>query len=141
MQKTNNLPTQAIPIWSGETGNEVDANNVAKNMRRENDVDGKRMFSIDEFLTVRQISTFFSREVARRRQKQIPQDYVDISNMLNAEEETHIGQLHDLVADMLCFKHLIVVDDNIDLCKLPKAGQKKKKKKKKTQSQKTTRSV
>ena len=49
--------------------------------------------------------------------------------MLNAEEETHIEQLHDLVADMLCFKHPIVFDDNIDLRKLGKEGQLKKKKK------------
>ena len=74
-------------------------------MRRENDVEGKRIFVIDEF-------SILSREVARRRQKQIPEDNDDISNMLNGEEETHIGQLHDLVADMLCFRHPIVFDDN-----------------------------
>ena len=45
-----------------ETGNKVDANDVAKNMRREKDLDGKRVFSMDEYLTARQISSFFSLE-------------------------------------------------------------------------------
>ena len=86
-----------------------------------------------------------SPEVAQRRQKLIPEEDDDILNMLNAEEETHIEQLHDLVADMLCFKHPIVFDDNIDLRKLGKEGQlkknKTKQKRKKPQSQKTTRNV
>ena len=60
--------------------------------------------------------------------------------MLNAEEETHIEQLHDLVTDMLCFKHPIVFDDNIqvDVCKLAKEGQLKKQNKNKTKQNKQT---
>ena len=61
-------------------------------MRREKDVDGKRMFSIDEFLTHIK-SAVFSPKVAKRRQKQIPEEDDDMSNMLNADEETYIEQL------------------------------------------------
>ena len=67
----NKQPTYSgIPIWREETSNKVDANNVAKNMRREKDVDGKRMFSIDEFLTACQISSFFFLSLSRSSPKE-----------------------------------------------------------------------
>ena len=53
----------------GETsGNKHRADEVVKEMRRVKDKEGKRVFTVDEFLTEQQISSFFSRE-AKKKQK------------------------------------------------------------------------
>ena len=43
-----------------QTGHKVDANNVSKSMRKARKVDGSFLFDASEYLTAKQIASFFS---------------------------------------------------------------------------------
>lgn len=49
-----------------QTGHKVDPVTASKSMRKAKDVDGARLFSADEFLTSKQVASFFSR-VAKKK--------------------------------------------------------------------------
>lgn len=103
-----------MQFQNGETtGNKLDPQDVSKHMRRAKDEDGNKLFTVDDYLTPRQISGFFSREAARRRTKQTAEN--DEEALGAAEEEANIEILHNLVTGALSFKHPILMDD-FDLC-------------------------
>lgn len=51
-----------------ESGKKVDAEMVATDMRRAKGSNGERLFSVSEFLTTRQVASFFSRMAAKVKQ-------------------------------------------------------------------------
>ena len=53
------------------TGRKVDPEVVAKEMRREKNENGVRLFTISEFLTPLQVSSFFSTLAAKVRQQTV----------------------------------------------------------------------
>ena len=59
-----------------QSGNKSSGEEVAKQMRRARGQDGTRLFAVDEFLTPQQISSYFSRMAAKRK------------NVSEADEET-----------------------------------------------------
>ena len=67
-----------------QTGKKSSGDEVAQQMRRARGQDGTRLFSLDEFLTPQQISSYFSRMAAKKR-KLTEQD-------LEAEEEALLLQ-------------------------------------------------
>ena len=67
-----------------QTGKKSSGDEVAQQMRRARGQDGTRLFSLDEFLTPQQISSYFSRMAAKKR-KLTEQD-------LEAEEEAILLQ-------------------------------------------------
>ena len=50
-----------------QTGHKVDANDVSKSMRKVRKVDGSFLFDASEYLTAKQIASFFSRLARKRR--------------------------------------------------------------------------
>ena len=66
------------------TGRKLDAEVVAKEMRRARGADGDRLFSVTEFLSPLQVASFFSRLAAKLRQQEVQ---VTEQDVLAAEEQ------------------------------------------------------
>ena len=105
------------------TGRKVDAEVVAREMRRARGTDGARLFQASEFLTASQVASFFSRQSAVVRQRD--SDEMDVlasqeeTNFSQAKEAVETVQLqHPLVYDQydLC---AMAIDDRFRLLKLP----------------------
>ena len=98
------------------TGRKLDADVVAKEMRRARGADGDRLFSVTEFLSPQQVSSFFSRLAAKLRQEV----RVTEQDVLAAEEQVNFFAARDSVLTSLHISHPIVVDQ-YDLCALVKS--------------------
>lgn len=105
----------------GELGKKSTGEEVAKLMRTARDKDGKRIFNADEFLTSAQISSYFSRAAAKRK---------NISEMDNDafEHEEMICQVTEEIVEMLDQDgHTVSTTDecymysNMVLCTMSKA--------------------
>lgn len=105
------------------TGRKLDAEVVAREMRRARGTDGVRLFQSSEFLTASQVASFFSRQSAAVRQRDPGELDVQASqeetNFSQAKEAvTNIQLQHPLVYDQydLC---AMALDDTLKLLKLP----------------------
>lgn len=105
-----------------ETGKKLDAKDVAKDMRTVRNADGKKMFTVQEYLTYQQVNSFFSREAARRRAKCTSEatEATD-GDIYAAEEEIHIDSLQTIVTTTLSLQHPLMFGDT-DICHLAKEG-------------------
>lgn len=99
------------------TGRKLDADVVAKEMRRARGADGERMFGVTEFLSQQQVSSFFSRLAAKRRKQQAQ---VTEEDVLAVEEEQNFCAARDSILSSLQISHPIVVDQ-YDICTLVKS--------------------
>ena len=80
-----------------QTGKKSSGEDVARQMRRARGQDGKRLFAVDDFLTAQQITSYFSRMAAKKknvtevdteeREKLIRDVTAEITERLVAEEE------------------------------------------------------
>ena len=104
------------------TGKKLDADVVAKEMRRARGPNGDRLFSVTTFLSAQQISSFSSRLAAKARQKEV---HVTEQDALAVEEEVNFSTARDRVLSSLNVTHPIVVDQ-YDLCALVKSKEIKK---------------
>ena len=96
------------------TGRELDAEVVAREMRRALGADYLRLFQSSEFLTASQIASYFSRLNAAARQQDM--DELDIQA---SEEETNFTSARDVVATASQIQHPITYDQ-FDLCSMAK---------------------
>ena len=96
------------------TGRKLDAEVVAREMRRAGGADCLRLFQLSEFLTASQIASYFSRLNAAARQKDM--DELDIQA---SEEETNFTSTRDVVATASQIQHPITYDQ-FDLCSMAK---------------------
>ena len=96
-----------------ETGRKLHPDNVAKEMRRALNSDGKCLFKPIEFLTEQQITSFFGRLAAKVRQQLVATD----EDICAAEEEVnfHIAR-EEILAD-INLEHPIVFDQ-YNICAL-----------------------
>ena len=96
-----------------ETGRKLHPDNVAKEMRRALNSDGKCLFKPMEFLTEQQITSFFGRLAAKVRQQLVATD----EDICAAEEEVnfHIAR-EEILAD-INLEHPIVFDQ-YNICAL-----------------------
>ena len=93
-----------------QTGKKANPSNVSKGLRTAKDNDGQRLFTSDEFLTTKQIASFFSRLAAKRN--------VDTDEELSDEESYEIERrsaLKELKDAVMCdvsiqHSHPIVYD-------------------------------
>ena len=69
------------------TGRKVDPEVVAKEMQREKDENGLRLFTISEFLTPLQVSSFFSRLAAMVWQQTVGEPVLEEEDITAANEE------------------------------------------------------
>lgn len=97
------------------TGRKLDAEIVAREMRRARGPDGKRLFQASEFLAASQVASFFSRQSAAVRQS-VP-DEMDIQA---SEEEINFGQAKEAV-EAIQLQHPLVYDQ-YDLCVMAMGG-------------------
>ena len=95
------------------TGRKLDGERVAKEMRRALGVDGTRLFTVTEFLTAQQITSFFSRETAKTRHQQASAQ----EDANAAVEETNFCAARDDVLRSLQLQHPIIVDQ-YDVCSM-----------------------
>ncbi|XP_066270491.1 uncharacterized protein [Branchiostoma lanceolatum] len=100
------------------TGKKSDPLTVSKEMRHACDAQGKRLFQVQEFLTGQQISSYFSRRAAKRRQT--PEDAEDDeqdSRSAAIESANCNIQAHIMNEVQLCHP---VIYDTYNLCDLAK---------------------
>ena len=73
-----------------QTGKKSSGGDVARQIRRARGQDGKRLFAADDFLTAQQITSYFSRMTAKRK------------NVTEAEVDTEEGEnlIRDLTAEI-----------------------------------------
>lgn len=91
------------------TGRKLDAEIVAREMRRARGTDGVRLFQASEFLHASQVASFFSRQSAAVRQKD--PDELDLQA---SQEEINFRQAREAV-EVIQLKHPLVYDQ-YDLC-------------------------
>lgn len=99
------------------TGKKAQAEAVAKDMRRAKGPDGKRLFSIAEFLSPQQISSYFSRLASKAKKGLLSQE--DIHAI---EEEVNFDNARQDVLSSLQGKHPIVLDQ-YNICELAGSGE------------------
>ena len=96
-----------------ETGHKLDPGTVARNMRYAKDCSGKRRFSISEFLTPKQVRSYFSRRAAKIKNKPEESD----ENEAAAEEQDAYFQTRSLIINECQLVHPVVFD-TYNLCRL-----------------------
>lgn len=109
-----------------DTGRKMDPEVVAREMRREKDPNGARLFVMSEFLTAQQISSFFSRLAAKIRQQPVGQA-VEEEDIAAANDEENFANAREFVLATLGLVHPIVCDQQ-NLCEMVKAGSLSKRK-------------
>lgn len=106
-----------------ETGHKQDPAVVAHDMRFARDIEGARLFTVQEFLTARQIQSFFSRRAAKlRRQGQSTRETdleTNDDDIAAAEEEQAYEDIRTQVLSEVQLRHPIVFD-TYNMCKLCK---------------------
>ena len=98
------------------TGWKLDGETVAREMRRSTGPDGNCLFGVSEFLTAQQVSSFFSRLVAKSRNNISMDD--DIPAF---EEETNFNASREDVLSHFQVEHPIVCDQH-NICALVSKG-------------------
>ena len=99
------------------TGRKVDPEVVAKEMRREKDENGVRLFTISEFLTPLQVSSFFSRLAAKVQQQTGGEPVLEEEDITAANEEENFVTARQSILASLNLFHPIVCGQN-NLCEL-----------------------
>ena len=102
------------------TGKKAQAEAVAKDMRRAKGSDGKRLFSVAEFLSPQQIASYFSRLASKAKKGLLSQE--DIHAI---EEEANFNNARQDILSSLQGKHPIVLDQ-YNICELTGSGELKK---------------
>ncbi|XP_068728060.1 uncharacterized protein [Montipora capricornis] len=98
------------------TGRKLDAEVVAREMRRARGADGVRLFQSSEFLTSLQIASFFSRQSATLRQK----DPADEADIRASQEEANFSAAKEVV-ETIQLNHPLVYDQ-YNLCEMALSG-------------------
>ncbi|KAK3722361.1 hypothetical protein QZH41_003618 [Actinostola sp. cb2023] len=94
-----------------ETGHKADPATVAHDMRYSKDSEGKRLFRVDEFLTHKQIKSYFSRKSAKVRSGNAT-DIQDVAeeDEIAAEEQQNYDDARQSILQEVQLKHPIVYD-------------------------------
>lgn len=101
----------------GQTsGRKLSSESVAKDMRRARGADGLRLFEVSEFLTVQQISSFFSRMAGKIRGQSVEDIAIDEAAVEDAE---NFAKAREVVLSVIQLQHPVTYD-NYDLCSMTK---------------------
>lgn len=94
-----------------ETGHKADPDAVAHDMRYSKDSEGKRLFTVDEFLTPQQIKSYFSRMAAKIKSGKAgdAQDAA-VDDELAADEEQNYADARESILNQVQLEHPIVYD-------------------------------
>ena len=100
-----------------QSGKKANPSNVSQAMRAAKDNDGQRLFSSDEFLTTKQIASFFSRLAAKRNVDSDEESDDERSNEI--EHQSTLEELKDAVMSDLSIQHSHpIVYDAYNLCEM-----------------------
>ncbi|XP_078365981.1 uncharacterized protein LOC144650200 [Oculina patagonica] len=106
----------------GQTsGRKAEPEAVAREMRRALDSDGKRLFQPTEFLTVTQITSFFSRLAAKVRKQVVPTE----DDICAAQEESNFCEARQEILTSIQADHPITFDQ-YNICEMVKNNTLKK---------------
>lgn len=97
-----------------KTKKKFDAEAVSKDMRHAKNENGDRLFVVSEFLSPRQIASFFSRLSAKLKGKEVTEEDINA-----AEEQMNYDYAREVILSTLQLKHPIVVDQ-YNICQLVK---------------------
>ena len=84
------------------TGREIDPEMVAREMRGERDAHGECLFSKSEFITPGQVSSFFSRLIAKTRKQPAEEPLEEDDLPAVTEEENFVTAAVQLVHPIIC---------------------------------------
>ena len=93
-----------------ESGMKLNAEAVAKEMRRAQGSNGERLFKVSEFLTAHQVASFFSRKAAKIKQQTTPGEALSDSDVLAIEDEENFSRAKESVMTALHVQHPISND-------------------------------
>ena len=109
-----------------ETGLKLDPEDVSRDMRYARNQDGEKLFTVSEFLTAKQIQSYFSRKASKLRHS--PSDYAESEeeaevdeDLTAVEEEVAHENVRAIVLEEVALRHPIVYD-TFNLCNIHKAG-------------------
>ena len=102
-----------------KSGQKANPESVARAMMTARDIEGNRLFASDEFLTSKQVASFFSRLAAKRRLEQLKDvsSGSDEEEEENAKRESALQELTNAVMQEVSLEHPIVYDC-YNLCEL-----------------------
>ena len=100
----------------GQTGHKADANSVSQSMRKARNVDGSLMFDTSEYLTAKQITSFFSRLARKRRAARVDDSDEEDEEEAKLHEEC-IEDLSRNIINEIGLVHPIMFDSH-NLCEL-----------------------
>ena len=118
-KRFNESQKQYLPklFFLGEqTVHKVDANNVSQSMRKARNIDGSLMFNASEYLTGKQITSFFSRLARKRRAVRVDDSEEEDEEEAKLHEEC-IEDLSRNIINEIGLVHPIMFDSH-NLCKL-----------------------
>lgn len=95
------------------TGRKLNGELVAKQMRRAQGTDGVRLFKVCEFLTPKQISSYFSRLAAKLKQQVGVYD----TDVQASQEETNFAHTRQLALSSMQLEHPVAYDQ-YDICSM-----------------------
>lgn len=98
-----------------ETGNKADPVAVAQDMRFTKDSEGNRLFKVDEFLTSKQIKSYFSRSAKKARKGPRPNQVDDDEDELAADDEDSYQKTRQRILEEVQLNHPIVYD-TLNIC-------------------------
>ena len=102
-----------------QTGQKVDATSVSRLMRSAKDSNGERLFDSSEFLTSKQISSFFSRLASKRSLEYIEDIQSDDDEQNSAEKESQLQAMRNKVVSEISIQHAHpIVYDAHNICEL-----------------------
>ena len=98
-----------------KSGRKVAPATVAQEMRAAKDCSGKRLFSINEFLTFQQIQSFFSRVAAKRNVDIVTEE--EEEEELSAHQEEVLSEMRSDVSTQVALYHPVMYD-TYNICDL-----------------------
>lgn len=111
---------EMFSVGQETAGNKQDPNKVAQDMRHARNMEGSRRFQLQEFLTPKQIQSYFSRKAAKLKKgkpSKQPSSHDDEKDADAAEEETAYQLLRNDIIDKCQLTHPISYR-SINLCDL-----------------------
>ena len=102
------------------TGHKADPDDVSKEMRKARNTDGSRLFQASEYLTSRQVTSFFSRLAAKKvvATESDPEDEDDVEKQSTERNtEKSIEELNTRIADEIGLQHPIMFERH-NICDL-----------------------
>ena len=113
-----------------ETGLKLDPEDVARDMRYARNQEGEKLFTVSEFLTARQIQSYFSRKASKLRNahsddEQSDQEEDVIEDVMAAEDEAAHENVRTAVLQEVALRHPIVFD-TFNLCDINGSGKLRK---------------